>query len=60
MQALVYMQNPEPDGVVQGLLVQHFMSEEPGQRPVDYVPEQQPADTLTQTPSTPPDEHVAE
>ena len=54
------MQNPEPDGVVQGLLVQHFMSEEPGQRPVYYVPEQQPADTLTQTPSIPPDEHVAE
>jgi hypothetical protein len=27
------MQNPEPEEVVHGLFVQHFMSEEPGQRP---------------------------
>ncbi len=54
------MQKPEPEEVVQGLLVQHFMSEEPGQRPAVYVPEQQPAETLTHTPSIPPDEQVAE
>jgi hypothetical protein len=60
LQTLVCMQKPEPEEVVQGLLVQHFMSEEPGQRPAVYVPEQQPAETLTHTPSIPPDEQVAE
>ena len=60
MQALVCMQNPEPEEVVHGLFVQHFMSDEPGQRPAVYVPEQQPAETLTHTPLIPPFEHVAE
>jgi len=54
------MQNPEPEEVVHGLFVQHFMSDEPEQRPAVYVPEQQPAETLTHTPLIPPFEHVAE
>jgi hypothetical protein len=45
----VCMQVPEPDGVEQGLLVQHFTSLEPGHNPLVVVPEQQPAETETHT-----------
>lgn len=49
----VWRQVPAPKGVLQPLLVQHLMSEEPGHRPAVTVPEEQhPSDTLTQTPST--------
>ena len=54
------MQWPEPEGVLQGLFVQHLMSDEPGHRLLVVVPEQQPADTLTQTPVMPLTEQVAE
>ncbi len=47
------MQVPLPEGVEHLLLVQHLMSEEPGQRLEVVVPEQQPAEILTQTPSMP-------
>ena len=45
---------------MQVFLVQHYMSEEPGHRPEVAVPEQHPAEILTQTPSIPADVHVAE
>jgi hypothetical protein len=47
------MHVPEPEGVLQVDWVQHFMSEEPEQRLDVTVPEQQPADMLTHTPSYP-------
>ena len=47
------MQVPLPEGVEHLLLVQHLMSEEPGQRLEVAVPEQQPAEILTHTPSMP-------
>jgi hypothetical protein len=53
------MHFPVPCGVEQVFLVQHLMSDEPGQRPAVVVPEQHPAETLTQTPSIPPAVHVA-
>jgi hypothetical protein len=40
---------PEPEGVEQGLLVQHLISLEPGQRFDVTEPEQQPAEVETQT-----------
>lgn len=40
---------PEPEGVEQGLLVQHLISLEPGHKFDVTVPEQQPADIDTQT-----------
>lgn len=48
------MHEPAPAGVEQVFLVQHLMSDEPGQRPVVVVPVQQPDETLKQTPSIPP------
>jgi len=56
----VCIQVPDPDGVLHLLLVQHLMSSDPGQRFEVTVPEQQPAEIDTQTPLTPPAEHVAE
>jgi hypothetical protein len=54
------MQVPLPEEVEQWLCVQHLISEEPGQRLEVTVPEQQPAEMLTHTPSTPETEQVAE
>ena len=42
---------PDPEGVEQGLFVQHLTSELPGQRLEVTVPEQQPDEIETQTPS---------
>lgn len=52
--AEVCLQVPLPDEVEHGLLVQHLMSEDPGQRPEVTAPEQQPAEIETHTPSIPP------
>jgi hypothetical protein len=54
------LQVPLPEGVEQALLVQHFTSSDPGQRPEVTDPEQHPAEMLTHTPSTPETEQVAE
>jgi hypothetical protein len=54
------MQVPLPEGVEQWLFVQHLISEEPGHRLEVTVPEQQPAEMLTQTPSMPETVQVAE
>jgi hypothetical protein len=54
------MQVPLPEGVEHGLFVQHLMSEDPGHRLDVVVPEQQPAEVLTQTPSMPETVQVAE
>jgi hypothetical protein len=51
---------PLPEGVEQILFVQHLISDDPAQRPAVVVPEQQPAEILTQTPVMPPLEQVAE
>jgi hypothetical protein len=48
-QAEVCLQVPEPEGVVQGLFVQHLISLEPGHKFEVVVPEQQPAEMETQT-----------
>ncbi len=57
---LVCSQTPEPMEVVHLLLVQHFISLDPGQRLEVVVPLQHPAEILTQTPETPPALQVAE
>jgi hypothetical protein len=49
VQADVCLQVPDPDGVLQGLLVQHLISLDPAHRLEVTVPEQQPADMETQT-----------
>jgi hypothetical protein len=54
------MQVPEPWGVLHLLLVQHLMSLDPGHKLEVTVPEQQPAEMETQTPSTPLTVQVAE
>jgi hypothetical protein len=54
------MQVPVPEGVEQEFLVQHLISLEPGHKFEVFVPEQQPAEILTQTPSMPPAVQVAE
>ena len=54
LHAEICLQVPEPEGVLQVLEVQQRISEEPGHNPEVTVPEQQPADIETQTPSIPP------
>lgn len=51
---------PEPDGVEHEGVVQHLMSEEPGHKLEVTVPEQQPEEMDTQTPSYPDAVQVAE
>jgi hypothetical protein len=56
----VCIQVPLPDGVEHLALVQQRMSEDPGHKLEVTVPElQQPAEILTQTPSTPDTVQVA-
>ena len=49
----VCMHVPDPEGVEHLACVQHLISEDPGQRLEVVVPEQHPAEILTQTPSYP-------
>jgi hypothetical protein len=54
LHALVCLQVPLPEGVLQGLFVQHLISDEPGHKPEFTDPLQQPAAIETHTPSIPP------
>ena len=60
LQSEVCMQVPEPDGVEHFDCVQHLISLDPGHKFDVVVPEQHPAEILTQAPSYPDTVQVAE